>query len=124
MTYLPLSSQSSSWDAFKGACSLATFEAFVSALPIDPCTTGLFCVLPVLFFFQKKKSACGIEMVLAFPCELAAELHLQCVTGAVPGYFHWDMRCNVWTPAEHPMALVQEKHNIELHNIGCRAAYF
>lgn len=51
----------------KGTYSLDTFEGFVSVLPTDPCTGGLFCVLPILFFFQKRKSACGIEMVLTFP---------------------------------------------------------
>lgn len=67
MTYLPLSSQSSSWDAFKGACSLATFEAFVSALPIDPCTTGLFCVLPVLFFFLSEEICMWDRNGISFP---------------------------------------------------------
>lgn len=50
--------------------SLNTFEGFVSVLPIDPCTGGLFCVCTYYFFFQKRKSACGIEIVLT--CSMRA----------------------------------------------------
>lgn len=95
----------------KGMYSLDTFEGFVSVLPTDPCTRGLFCVLPILFFFPEEEICMWNRNGINFPNVSSQQ---KCICSVSLGlclsvYFHGEARFSVWTPAEHLITPVQER---------------